>query len=253
MQRTVRGLTLPSARRGPRREGSAGRGSLAAVRRVGVARCVGLVLALLLAGACGERACGGLAGRPPARLPTVKRGDGRTYHFLDKGAWKGFYDEKGRIAIVEYDSDGDGRADYIAHYDENRQIRLIEVDEDHDAWVDRWEHYDRAGVLVNVGRWRKQRGREDEWTYRGPDGRPSRIEYDDSGDGRVDRAEVYRDGVVVSVETDSDHDGRIDRWQTWDQGRLVREELDTSGDGTPNRRLVFGPRGRLLRVERLKP
>lgn len=248
----TRGPKLPSARSGPRREGFTGRGS-AAGRLLRVARHAGLLLVLLLASACGERACGGLAGRPPARLPLVKRGDGRSYHFLDKGAWKGFYDEKGRIAIAEYDSDGDGRADYIAHYDENRQIRLIEVDEDHDAWVDRWEYYDRAGVLVKVGRWRKQRGHEDEWIYRAPDGRPSRIEYDDTGDGRVDHAEVYRDGVVVGVETDSDHDGRIDRWQTWDQGRLVREELDTSGDGKPNRRLVFGPRGRLLRVERLTP
>ena len=64
------------------------------------------------------------------------------------------------------------------------------MDEDHDAWVDRFEHYDAAGVLEKVGRWRKQRGRADEWTYRAPDGRPARIEYDDDGDGKPERAEV---------------------------------------------------------------
>jgi hypothetical protein len=215
------------------------------------ARGAAVLLALLLASACGDRACGGRGGLPPERLPVVKRGDGRTYRFLDKGAWKGYYDEQGRIAVAEYDSNGDGRADYIAHYDEKKQIRLIEVDEDHDAWVDRWEHYDAAGVLEKVGRWRRQKGREDEWTYRGADGRPERIEYDDNGDGRVDRAEVFEDGAVVAVETDSDGNGAIDRWQTWQRGRLVREELDTDGDGRPDRRLVFGPKSRLLRVERI--
>jgi hypothetical protein len=209
------------------------------------------LLAVVVSAACGDRACGGRGGLPPAALPTVKRGDGRDYRLLDKGAWKGFYDAQGHVAVVEYDSNADGRADYIAHYDERRQIRLIEVDEDHDSWVDRFEHYDAAGVLEKVGRWRKQRGRADEWIFRAPDGRPARIEYDDDGDGVPERAEVLRDGIVVRIETDSDGDGRPDRWQAWERGRLVSEELDTDGDGQPDRRLVFGPRARLLRVERL--
>ena len=214
------------------------------------AALVGWLALLLGAGACTDRACGGRGGLPPGALPIVNRAEGR-FRLLDKGAWKGYYDAQGRIAIVEYDSDGDGRADYIAHYDERRQIRLIEVDEDHDAWVDRWEYYDAAGVLEKVGRWRRQRGRPDEWIYRAADGRPARIEYDDDGDGKPERAEVYLDGALVRVETDSSRSGRPDRWQTWARGRLVSEELDTDGDGKPDRRLVFGPRGNLLRVERL--
>ena len=31
-------------------------------------------------------------------MPIVKRGDGRDYRMLDRGAWKGFYDAAGRIA-----------------------------------------------------------------------------------------------------------------------------------------------------------
>lgn len=210
-----------------------------------------LLVAAALAGACGGRACGGLGGLPPTPLPVVRRGDGREYRLLDKGAWKGYYDAQGRVAIVEYDSDGDGRPDYVAHYDERRQIRLIDVDEDHDGWPDRFEYYDAAGVLEKVGRWRRQRGRADEWTYRAPDGRPARIEYDDEGDGLPERAEVLKDGVVVGIEIDSDRNGKTDRWQTWERGRLASEELDTDGDGRPDRRLVFGPRARLLRIERL--
>ena len=96
-----------------------------------------------------------------------------------------------------------------------------------------------------------ERGRADEWTYRAADGRPARIEYDDDGDGVSERAEVMKDGALVQVEADSDRDGRIDRWQRWHEGRLASEELDTDQDGRPDRRLVFGERARLLRVERL--
>jgi hypothetical protein len=62
---------------------------------------------------------------------------------------------------------------------------------------------------------------------------------------------VMQDGVLVRIEIDTDRDGRIDRWQNWDKGRLVSEEIDTDGDGRPDRRLVFGPRARLLRIERI--
>jgi hypothetical protein len=210
--------------------------------------------AALFAAACSGRACGwGGAKAPEGGLATTTRGDGRTYRVLDKGSWKGYYDAQGRISIVEYDSSGDGRPDYIAHYDESKQIRLIEVDEDGDAWVDRWEHYGPTGVLEKVGRWRKARGRADEWTFRGPDGRAVRIEYDDDGDGKPERAETLREGIVTGVETDTDRDGRMDRWQTWDHGHVTSEVLDTDGDGRPDRRLVFGPGGRLVRVERVTP
>ncbi len=214
-------------------------------------RTASLAVLLMGAVACSGRACGGSGGLPPERLPLVKRGDGRTYHFLDKGAWKGYYDEAGRLAVAEYDSTNHGRADTIAHYDENRRIRLIEVDEDLDGWVDRFEYYDAAGRLEKVGRCRKQQGRPDEWIYRGPDGRAARIEYDDDGDGKPERADVVKGGIVVGTETDSDRDGRMDRWQGWTAGHLTSEEVDTDKDGKPDRRLVYGPTGKLLRMERL--
>ena len=211
-----------------------------------------LLLPALALAACADRACGGRGGLPPGPMPMVKRGDGRDYRMLDRGDWKGFYDANGKIAVAEYDSNKDGRADYIAHYDENRQIRLIEVDEDHDSWVDRFEYYDAAGILEKVGRCRKQKGRVDEWTYRAADGRPARIEYDDDGDGKPERAEVMKEGALVRIEMDTDRDGQPDRWQDWDKGRIASEEIDTNGDGKPDRRLVFGPKGRLLRVERVQ-
>jgi hypothetical protein len=214
-------------------------------------RTASLAPLLVAAVACSTRACGGSGGLPPDRLPVVTRGDGRTYHVLDKGAWKGYYDGTGRLVIAEYDSANRGRPDTIAHYDAAHHIRLIEVDEDLDGWVDRFEHYDAAGRLEKVGRWRNQRGKADEWIYRGPDGHASRIEYDDDGDGKPERADVIANGLVVRTETDSDRDGRMDRRQIWTAGRLTAEEVDTDKDGEPDRRLVFGPKGKLLRMERL--
>lgn len=210
------------------------------------------LLLLALTAACSDRACGGVGGLPPQRLPMVKLPDGRTYHLLDKGQYKALYDTMGQLAIVEYDSNNDGRADYLAHY-EGKQIRLIEVDEDQDSWIDRWEYYDANGVLEKIGRSRNQKGKADIWRYPGPNGLATRIDYDDDGDGRPDRSETFKDGQLVRIELDSDRDGRMDRWLTWEGGRLKAEELDTQGTGRPDRRLVYGARGGITRVERLPP
>ena len=59
----------------------------------------------------------------------------------------------------------------------------------------------------------------------------------------------HADVPVVQLSLDR---GRPDRWQDWDHGRIVSEEIDTNGDGQPDRRLVFGPKARLLRVERVQ-
>lgn len=210
------------------------------------------LLLLALTAACGQRACGGTGGLPPQRLPMVKWPDGRSYHLLDKGQYKALYDTLGQLAIVQYDSNKDERADYLAYY-EGKQIRLIEVDEDQDGWIDRWEHYDANGVLERIGRWRTQKGKPDVWRFPGPNGIATRVESDDDGDGRPDRAEIFRDGALTRIELDSDRDGRMDRWQTWQAGRLRSEELDTKGAGTPDRRLVYGGRGGIARIERLQP
>jgi hypothetical protein len=209
------------------------------------ARQVALVALTLVA-----LACGGRAGQPPGQLPVVRGADGRTYTLLDKGAYKAFYDSWGRLVRIEYDSNGDGKPDYIAHHDGAKTPRLIEVDEDFDGNTDRWESYSPEGRLLKVGVSRHGHG-PDLWNVLGPDGQPARREYDDDGDGRVERSEVLSAGRVVRVEIDADHDGRTDRWQDWRAGQLVAEDLDTNGDGRPDRRLRYGAGGTLAGVDRL--
>jgi antitoxin component YwqK of YwqJK toxin-antitoxin module len=202
--------------------------------------------------ACGDRGCGGLGGRPPAPLPVVKEGQ-NTYRVLEKGAYKAYYDTMGQLVRILHDSNGDGRPDRIAHYKDGKTIFLIEIDLDGDGWIDRWEHYDANGRLEKVGQWRQARGKEDTFTTLGPDGKPARVEYDDDGDGVIDRAEVLRGGQVVGVEIDADRNGKIDRWQVWEKGRLLREDLDTDGDGKPDRRITYDARGRVLSSLPLAP
>ena len=213
-----------------------------------------ILLALALAAvACSGRSCGGLDGKPPPLPPTVTGPDGREYYLLDRGAYKAFYDPWGRLQRIEYDSNGDGKPDHIAHHDGEKSPHLLEVDEDFDGSTDRWEEYDARGVLTRVGVSRRG-GQPDLWFVPGPDGlSPARKEYDDDHDGRLERVEFLSAGIVTRVEVDADRDGRIDRWQTLSGGRVSAEELDTDGDGKPDRRIRFGDNGRVLALEQIRP
>jgi hypothetical protein len=206
-----------------------------------------VLLSLSLTAACAGR-CGALGGLPPERPPLVKGPDGRTYHLVGRGPYKAFYDAWGRLQRLEYDANGDGRADQVAHHDGARTPRTIEVDADYDGVVDRWEDYDPAGRLTRIGTSRRGRG-PDVWTTTGPDGQPMRKEYDEDADGRPDRVETLSAGEVTGVEIDQDRDGRADRWQSWRNGRLTGEELDIDADGRPDRRLRYGDDGRVLGLE----
>src|SRR5262245_8296785 len=143
------------------------------------ARLQSLAVALICLG------CGGRGGRPPEKPPTLRGPDGREYHLLERGPYKAYYDAWGRLQRIDYDADGDGRPDHIAHHDGARTPRLIEVDEDRDGLVDRWESYEQ-GRLVKVGLSRRG-GAPDVWLFPQPDGGQARREYDEDGDGRVDR------------------------------------------------------------------
>ncbi len=204
----------------------------------------------LLAGTFLLAACGGRGGTPPDVPPVVRGPDGKPYRLVVKGPYAAYYDPWGQLDRIERDSNGDGKPDQIAHYDGAKTAHLLEVDEDFDGRIDRWEDYDAAGKLLKVGVSRRGRG-PDLWTVPGPSGVPWRKEYDEDGDGKVDRIEILEAGRVVRVEIDGNRDGRIDRWQEWRNGRLVAEDLDTDGDGKPDRRLRYGAAGQVVGLEPL--
>jgi hypothetical protein len=194
---------------------------------------------------------GGLGGQPPERPSVMKMADGRSLYLVEHGPYKAFYDAWGRLDRIEYDSNGDGRADRIALHNGAKQPFRIQVDADFDGHIDRWEDFDSEGRLTRfavIG----DDARPHRWIVVDAKGQATRYDYDEDGDGRIERSEIIEGGRVGRIELDTDHDGRMDRWQTWKNGRLVSEAMDTDGDGTPDRRLVYGADG-VPRLERLGP
>lgn len=194
------------------------------------------VLAAVLAGsaaACQDR---GPGGAPQGYL-------------FEKGPYQGFYDPNGKLMRLLYDQNGDKKADVVMLFYPSGVPKQVEADTDFDGRIDRWQYYSEAGVIEKEGSSRKGGKQPDTWQHFDAKGTVVRLEVDENGDGQVDRTENFRNGRVASVGVDSNGDGKIERWQTWSGGRVVSEELDTDGDGISDRRLRYGPGGRLLGME----
>ncbi len=153
------------------------------------------------------------------------------------------YDKQtGRLQVLKYDSDGNGKVDTTSHMDGAR-VRWIEIDKDEDGRVDRWEYYDANQKLEKVGFSRAGDGKEDAWSSARPDGSIARIDISLARDGKVTRREYYEKDTLVRTEEDGDGDGVFDKWETYEEGRLSSVAFDTLHRGTPDRRLVYGADG----------
>ncbi|HEY2908264.1 MAG TPA: hypothetical protein VGJ29_20330 [Vicinamibacterales bacterium] len=163
------------------------------------------------------------------------------------------YDQKtGKLRLLKYDSNGDGKIDTWSYMDGPRIVR-IEIDKDGDGKIDRWEYYRADRTLEKVGFSRANDGKEDAWSFAGPDGAVVRIDVSTHRNGRVDRIEHYERDVLVRAEEDTDGDGTLDKWETYEQSRLVSVSYDTTHHrGAPDRRMVYGADGS-ARVEAIGP
>jgi hypothetical protein len=145
----------------------------------------------------------------------------------------------GKLQLLKYDSNGNGKFDTFSYMDGSRVVR-IEIDQDENGTIDRWEYYDDTGQkLVKVGFSRAQDGKEDAWSYFGPDGAVDRIEVSTNRDGKISRVEHYAAGRMTAAEEDTDGDGHVDKWETYDGDRLAAVAFDTQRRGAPDRRLVY--------------
>ena len=123
----------------------------------------------------------------------------------------------GRLTLLKYDADHDGRTDTWSHMDGAR-VLYVEIDTDRDGRADKWEYYDDKMQLDRVSYGAAERDR------------PSRVEH-------------YVNGVMARAEEDADRDGRIDKWDSYEGGRLAIVAFDTVHRGTPDRRLLYGADG----------
>jgi hypothetical protein len=153
------------------------------------------------------------------------------------------YDERtGKLQLLRYDSNGNGRIDTWSHMDGAR-VERIEIDSDEDGKIDRWEYYGARQTLEKIGHSRANDGRADAWSYVGPDGALMRVDVSTRHDGKVTRVEHFAKNVLTRAEEDTNGDGRPDKWETFDEGRLTSVSFDTTHRRTADRRLVYGAEG----------
>ena len=153
------------------------------------------------------------------------------------------YDQAtGKLKLLKYDSNGNGKIDTWSYMDGARVVR-IEIDKDEDGKIDRWEYYGADQKLEKIGFSREMDGKEDAWSYLAPDGSIDRIEISTERNGRISRVEHYRNNAIASAEEDTDNDGKFDKWETYDGTRLASVAFDTQHRGTPDRRLIYLPDG----------
>ena len=153
------------------------------------------------------------------------------------------YNKKtGKLEVLKYDSDGDGKFDTVSYMDGPRIIR-IEIDKDEDGKVDRWEYYGPGQKLEKVGVSRANDGIEDAWSFVDTAGAVVRIEVSTKRDGKPNRIEYYSGNALNRVEEDTDGDGRIDKWESYEGHRLASVAFDMRHRGVPDRRLVYANDG----------
>src|SRR5438874_2368072 len=114
--------------------------------------------------------------------------------------------ETGKLTLLKYDSNGNGKPDTFSYMDGTRIVR-IEIDKDEDGTIDRWEYYGPGQKLEKIGVSRANNGIADAWSYPNNDGSIARVEISTKHDGRVDRIEYYENRVLARAEEDSDGDG----------------------------------------------
>ena len=94
----------------------------------------------------------------------------------------------GKLVLLKYDSNGNGKVDTWSYMDGARVVR-IEIDKDEDGKIDRWEYYGLDQKLEKIGSSRAQDGKEDAWSYPGADGTIARIDVSTKHDGTITRVE----------------------------------------------------------------
>ena len=155
----------------------------------------------------------------------------------------------GRLQLLKYDANGDGRIDTWSYMDGARVVR-IELDPDQNNVIDRWEYFGAGQRLEKVGTSRAGDNTPDSWAFYDRGGALTKVETSSRRNGAVDRIEYYDAGTRVRAEEDTNADGRFDKWEAYEGTRLASVALDTRQRGTADRRLIYAPDGS-VRLEHL--
>ena len=142
------------------------------------------------------------------------------------------------------DVDGDGTVDETYIYS-GQTLDRVEYDRNGDGKVDaRWVN-DLRGVS------KRYDGDDDfdgifEWRSEAERGQVVRSVLDADGDGRPERVENYRHGVLRTIDVYDASGRRVVAREHYDNSRLDARELDQDGDGVFERRVEYDEYGEPL-------
>lgn len=166
--------------------------------------------------------------------------------------------QTGRLRTLAFDATGAGKKNAVGFVD-GATVRRIELDLDSDGAIDRWDFYTADGKLEKVGLSQRDDSRMDAEAFYTPEGALRMMRISTRRDDTFDRIEYYEHDILVRSEEDTNRDGKPDKWDTYRPERdvppgvlpyaITSTALDETGRGTPTRRLIFGPGGRVERIE----
>ena len=170
---------------------------------------------------------------------------------MQKGAYTYMYGLDGSLRQINFDSNGDHKADVFAYFSGRSTPDRLEIDENRDGKIDRWEEYDTAGALLRFATSAKG-GIPDRFIEVDPVSKATtRVETDADHDGKRELREIFAGGRLVRAEIDTNGDGKPDRIQDWSPGYLASEEIDLDGDGRADIRILRNKAGAITKVEKL--
>jgi hypothetical protein len=166
--------------------------------------------------------------------------------------------QTGRLRTLAFDATGSGKKNAVGYADGSK-LRRIELDLDSDGAIDRWDFYKADGTLEKVGLSQRDDGRMDAEAFYTPEGALRMMRVSTGHNDIFDRTEYYEKDLLVRSEEDTNRDGKLDKWDTYRPEpnvppsvlpfAITSTAFDETGRGRPTRRLIFGPDGRVERVE----
>jgi antitoxin component YwqK of YwqJK toxin-antitoxin module len=146
------------------------------------------------------------------------------------------YDNRGKLLLLELDSNGDGVMDRFQHY-KGPELTRVEGDLDDDGKIDVKDFYEKGRrrlqeQLDPSGKVR-QRARFDDQDN------PLSVAQDTTTDGRLDTEWRYEHGQIVTAQHDTDGDGKADIWNAYRNGKAVSAQVDKDNDGQPDSEIII--------------
>jgi antitoxin component YwqK of YwqJK toxin-antitoxin module len=151
------------------------------------------------------------------------------------------FDRRGKLIMIEIDSNADEVMDRFQYY-EKEQIIRVERDTDHDRQIDCRDYFE-AGKRVRQERSSTDTGRVIQVIQFDSEERPLKMQKDTTRDGLFDSIYHFEEGMLSSYTKDTDGDNKPNIWQTYQDDKPLQRRVDNDGDGRVERIIFYDAEG----------